>query len=43
MYVMMPDMMGMGWVMGVVWLFALVLVILGIAVLAKYLFSKPRR
>lgn len=41
---MMPDMMGMmdgmGWAMGVIWLLVLVILVLGIAALAKYLFSK---
>lgn len=44
--VMMPDTMGMmggmGWTMGVVWLLVLVFLVLAIAALAKYLFSKPR-
>lgn len=43
---MMPDMTGMmdgmGWTMGVVWLLVVVLLVLGIAALAKYLFSNPR-
>jgi hypothetical protein len=38
---MMQDMMGGGmmWGMGVVWLLVVVLLVLGIAALAKYLFS----
>jgi len=39
---MMPDMMGMmdgmGWAMGVIWLLVLIVLVLGIAALAKYLF-----
>ncbi len=42
-----PDMMGMmggmGWTMGVIWLLVLALLVLGIAALAKYLFSKSGR
>lgn len=43
---MMPDMSGMmggmGWTMAVIWLLVVILLVLGIAALAKYLFSKPR-
>jgi len=38
---MMGMMGGMGWAMGVIWLLILLVLALGIAALAKYLFSKP--
>jgi hypothetical protein len=39
---MMGIMDGMRWAIGVAWLLVLVLLVLGVAALAKYLFFKPR-
>jgi len=36
---MIDGMQGMGWGMGILWLLLVILLVLGIAALAKYLFS----
>lgn len=42
MHGMMDGMAGMMWGMGLMWLLVIVLLVLGIAALAKYLFSRGR-